>query len=183
MIHAQNVFLSTKKQTHNTFSWDCLGDIKEGRRNLGAEMPVLLYRLQQYTMLDILTREHGPEAANDYFRRSGFLAGTEFARNVLDLAAGFDEFLSELQSTLKNLKVGILRMEDLDRATGDVVLTVEQDLDCSGLPVTNENVCTYDEGFLAGILEAYTGKKYDVREIDCWASGERVCRFKGVAAR
>jgi predicted hydrocarbon binding protein len=61
------------------------------------------------------------------------------------------------------------------------VLTVGQDLDCSGLPMTNETVCFYDEGFIAGILETYTGKKYDVREIDCWANGDRVCRFQGTA--
>jgi predicted hydrocarbon binding protein len=60
------------------------------------------------------------------------------------------------------------------------VLTVGQDLDCSGLPVTNETVCNYDEGFIAGILEAYTGKKYEVREVDCWANGDRVCRFNGI---
>ena len=51
------------------------------------------------------------------------------------------------------------------------------------LPVTNETVCNYDEGFIAGILEAYTGKKYDVREVDCWASGDRVCRFSGVVVQ
>jgi predicted hydrocarbon binding protein len=24
----------------------------------------------------------------------------------------------------------------------------------------------------------YTGNKYEVRETDCWATGDRVCRFK-----
>ena len=55
-----------------------------------------------------------------------------------------------------------------------------EDLDCSGIPVTNETVCIYDEGFFSGILGAYTGKQYDVREIDCWANGNRICRFRGV---
>lgn len=71
-------------------------------------------------------------------------------------------------------------MESFDETTGDIVLTVAEDLDCSGLPITNESVCYYDEGFIAGVLEAYTGKKYNVREIDCWANGDRVCRFHGV---
>jgi predicted hydrocarbon binding protein len=70
-------------------------------------------------------------------------------------------------------------MEKLDNETGEIVLTVGEDLDCSGLPVTGETVCSYDEGFLAGVLEAYTGTAYNVREVDCWASGARVCRFKG----
>ena len=56
-------------------------------------------------------------------------------------------------------------------------LTVSEDLDCSGLPSTDEVVCHYDEGFIAGILNAYTGKSFTAKEIDCWASGDRVCRF------
>ncbi len=175
-----NVFF--KENPLNVFSWDNLSGIKEGRGDLGEDMPVLVYRLMQYTMLDILTKAHGSEQANDYFRQAGFLAGTEFARNVLDLKVDFDTFLANLQQTLKVLKVGILRMEFFDAETGDIVLTVGQDLDCSGLPITNETVCNYDEGFLAGILEAYTGKKYIVREVDCWANGDRVCRFNGKLA-
>ena len=30
---------------HHSFSWDRLGDIKEGRGDLGEEVPVLVYRL------------------------------------------------------------------------------------------------------------------------------------------
>ena len=71
-------------------------------------------------------------------------------------------------------------MEAFDSKTGNLVLTVGQDLDCSGLPITNETVCFYDEGFISGILETYTGRKYDVREVDCWANGDRVCRFNGI---
>ena len=173
-----NVFLRGKR--HNVFSWDSLGDIKGGRGDMGEEMPVLVYRLMQYTMLDVLTKAHGGEQANEYFRQAGFLAGMEFAKNTLNLKVDFNGFLANLQKTLQDLKVGILRMEEFDPATGNIVLTVGQDLDCSGLPVTNENVCNYDEGFIAGILEAYTGKKYTVREVDCWSNGDRVCRFSGI---
>ena len=41
-----------------------------------------------------------------------------------------------------------------------------------------ETVCNYDEGFIAGILSEYTEKNYKAQEIDCWATGERVCRFR-----
>ena len=103
-----NVFL--KGSTHNVFSWDSLGNIKEGRGDMGEEMPVLVYRLMQYTMLDVLTREHGSDKANQYFRQAGFLAGTEFALNVLDLKTDFNAFLAHLQSTLQTLKIGIMRI-------------------------------------------------------------------------
>jgi predicted hydrocarbon binding protein len=176
-MERKNIFASGKR--HKEFTWGSLGDIKEGRKDLGEMMPVLVYRLMQYTMLDELSKLYGLEKANDHFRNAGFLAGVEFAKNVLDLKADFDAFVAGLHKTLLDLKIGILRMEAFDPKTGSIVLTVGEDLDCSGLPITNENVCVYDEGFIAGILEAYTGKKYDVQEVDCWASGDRVCRFNG----
>ena len=176
-MESKNIFINEQK--HESFCWKNLGDIREGRGDLGEEMPVLVYRLMQYTMLDVLSKAHGLEQANEYFRQAGFLAGTEFANNTLDKNVEFNIFIANLQKKLQELKIGILRMEAYDPDTGDIVLTVGQDLDCSGLPITNENVCNYDEGFIAGILGAYTGKNYVVREVDCWANGNRVCRFNG----
>lgn len=176
----ENVFKSTAGDTHNVFKWENLGDIKEGRGGLGEEMPVLIYRLMQFTMLDILTKKYGVEGANIIFRDAGFLAGKEFATALLDLTVDLDTFVADLQEALEEHKIGILHMEAFNHETGDLTLTVGEDLDCSGLPVTEEMVCTYDEGFIAGIFNAYTGKEYDVREIDCWANGDRTCRFSGV---
>ena len=172
----ENVF---KRDDKKTFKWANLGEIKTGRGDLGEEMPVVVYRLMQYTLLDVLSEEFGLEKANKFFSNAGYLAGVEFAKNVLNLELEFNGFISHLQEVLKLLKIGILRMEAFNEESGEITLTVGEDLDCSGLPVTNENVCIYDEGFLAGILEMYTGRRYIVREVDCWASGDRVCRFKG----
>lgn len=172
----ENVF---KNEKSKAFTWENLGDIKFGRGDLGEEMPVMVYRLMQYTLLDVLSREFGLGKANNYFWAAGHLAGIEFAKNVLNLHLDFNSFVSHLQETLKTLKIGILRMEFFNPENGEIVLTVGEDLDCSGLPVTNETVCVYDEGFISGILETYTHKKYDVKEIDCWANGDRVCRFRG----
>jgi len=167
-------------ETVKKFQWSNLGDVKQGRGDLGEEMPVVVYRLMQFTLLDSLSESYGLEEANNQLRRAGFYAGMEFAKNLLDLTLDFNSFISHLQEKLKILKIGKLRMESFDSSNGDIVLTVAEDLDCSGLPVTNENVCVYDEGFIAGILQSYTNKEYDVREINCWANGDRVCRFKGV---
>jgi len=177
----ENIFM--KNKSHDEFSWDKLGDIKEGRGDLGVEMPVVVYRLMQYTMLDVLSKAYGTDKANEHFQKAGFLAGSEFAKNTLDLTVDFNTFIANLQKSLLDLKIGVLRMESFCNETGKIVLTVGQDLDCSGLPITHENVCIYDEGFIAGILEVYTGTKYDVREVDCWANGDRVCRFNGTPVK
>ncbi|MCL2139737.1 MAG: 4-vinyl reductase [Treponema sp.] len=172
----ENVFVN--KMDHGTFRWENLGNVKEGRSVLGEEMPVLVYRLMQFTMLDVLAREFGREKANGFLRNAGFLAGKEFTKNIMDLSVPFEKFIANLQKTLQDLKVGILRIESIDEGSGEIILTVSDDLDCSGLPITGETVCDYDEGFIAGILQVYTGKDYIANEIDCWANGARVCRFK-----
>ena len=176
-----NIFQNSSNETrkHSVFTWEGLGDIKEGRGNLGEDMPVIVYRLLEYTMLHTLAEEYGEERANELFQKAGFLAGEQLARNVLNLDVDFNGFVEQLQTTLRDLKICILRVESFDEDTGELILTAAEDLDCSGLPATGEMVCQYDEGFIAGLLFAYTGKKYDVREIDCWANGDRVCRFRG----
>ncbi len=167
-----------KEENTNKFSWDSIGDIKDGRCNLGEDMPVYVYRLFQFTMRDELTRKFGKGVAIEVFRDAGYLAGVEFANRLLTLTLPFEEFISELQKVLEDSKIGILRIEKFDNETGYAVITVGEDLDCSGLPITGDTVCNYDEGFLAGVLKEYTKQNYIVREVDCWASGARVCRFE-----
>ena len=166
------------EEDENQFTWDSIGDVIDGRRNLGEEMPVYVYRLFQFTLKDILAKRFGNEAPVEIFRSAGELAGREFANHMLDLSLPFDEFVAHLGQVLEESKIGILPVEKFDLDTGAAVLTVVEDLDCSGLPVTGETVCNYDEGFLAGVLKVYTKKDYVVTEVDCWATGSRVCRFE-----
>jgi predicted hydrocarbon binding protein len=159
------------------FSWKDLGDIEAGRPNLGNLMNVAVYRLMQYTLRDVLNRRLSVEKATELLREAGRLAGTEFCANVLDRSLPFNGFVADLQEKLLHLKIGVMRVEKSDLEKMEFILTVDEDLDCSGLPLTDETVCEYDEGFIAGVLEAYTGREFDAREVDCWASGARTCRF------
>jgi uncharacterized protein len=162
---------------YNKFSWQDLGDLKEGRPNLGLNVPVWAYRLLQFTLRDVLITELGVAAANDILIKAGRHAGQQLCINLLNRECNFDEFVANLQQTLRDQTIGILRIEKADLQNMQFTLTVAEDLDCSGLPFSEEVVCQYDEGFIAGILEAYTGKPFYAKEVDCWASGERVCRF------
>jgi uncharacterized protein len=159
------------------FRWEHIGDIQEGRPNLGGSTGVAVYRLMQFTLRSVLIQDLGPEKANELFFRAGKLAGEEFCRNVLDVSLDFNEFIADLQAKLKELKIGVLRIEEANLETMKFVLTVAEDLDCSGLDPAAETVCTYDEGFITGLMEAYTKKPFTAKEVDCWATGGRVCRF------
>jgi hypothetical protein len=109
---------------------------------------------------------------------AGRIAGREFCSRLLDRTLAPGPFLAALQQALREWSIGILRVERADFARQEFVLTVAEDLDCSGLAVTDETVCDFDEGFIAGIFREYAGSEFAAKEVDCWASGERVCRFE-----
>ena len=163
------------------FHWGMLGDVAEGRPNLGLTTDVAVYRLMQFTLRDVLIRDFGVEGATRVFYDAGRSAGRHFYENVIPKGLTFSEFVAALQDALKRFKVGILRVEKADLERLALTVTVAEDLDCSGLPVSDEEICTYDEGFIAGILLAYTGREFSVKEVDCWCSGDRVCRFEARA--
>lgn len=163
------------------FDWSMLGDIGTGRPNLGATVDVAVYRLMQFTLRDVLIKEYGTEAADRVFYAAGKKAGQEFYRNVLKGGDTLQELTVKLQDVLRDLKIGIIRFERADLEKQEFVITVAEDLDCSGLPITDETICVYDEGFLGGILLEFTGKEFRVKEVDCWCSGDRVCRFEAKA--
>ena len=101
----------------------------------------------------------------------------EETQKMLNLDQPLDQFVGELQKKMAEMKIGVLRIESVDEESGQIILTVSEDADCSGLPVLGETVCNYDEGFISGILSVYTDRPYEAIEVDCWATGDRVCRF------
>ncbi len=163
-------------ETYN-FKWQDIGDIELGRPNLGQLTNVAVYRLMQYTLKAVLEKRYGSEQTQQIFVDAGRLAGEEFCKNILDVTLPFDEFISQLHEKLIELTIGVLKVERSDMDKMSIVLTVSEDLDSSGLPITDETVCDYDEGFIEGIFNVYTGKQFVVKEIDCWANGDRKCRF------
>ncbi|WP_461880123.1 V4R domain-containing protein [Fusicatenibacter sp.] len=169
-----NIFFADKKplRFEEYLKYD-----ENNRGNLGEELPVLVYRMLEYSLKDELVQRFGKETQVEIFRSAGRTAGEYFAKHMLDMDQPMDAFANQLQNKMKELKIGVLRIEDVDEESGRIILTVAEDADCSGLPVLGETVCNYDEGFIAGVLSTYSGKMYTAVEVDCWATGDRVCRF------
>ena len=160
-----------------SFNWADIGDITLGRPNLGNLTNVAVYRLMQYSLRSVINNRLGGKTGKELFFAAGKLAGEEFCKNLLDTTLGFNDFMAQLQHQLIEMSIGILRIEESDMEKLEFTLVVTEDLDCSGLPVTDETVCDYDEGFIAGIFKIYTGLEFEVNEVDCWSKGDRVCRF------
>ncbi|HTY02299.1 MAG TPA: V4R domain-containing protein [Rhodocyclaceae bacterium] len=160
-----------------SFSWGLLGNLDEGRPNLGRMTRVEVYRLMQFCFRDVLEKQYGTEKADELFYNAGYLAGGHFYDHVIGKVTDLGEFVRKLQDALKEMAIGVLRVEEEDLAHGRLILTVGEDLDCSGLPELSYEICTYDEGFIAALLESFSGLKFKVKEVDCWCTGDRTCRF------
>ena len=163
------------------FDWSHLGNVEIGRPNLGNTTHVAAYRLMQYTLRDAIINHLGPEMADRIFYDAGRNAGKAFYENLVGQPKDLNDLVATLQKLLKDMNIGILRIEKADLENLEFVLTMDEDLDCSGLPMMEEAVCTYDEGFLAGILGTFTNKTFEVKEVDCWCTGDRTCRFTAKA--
>ncbi len=159
------------------FSWDLLGDITLGRPNLGPNVRLEVYRLMQFTFRDVIEQYVGTEKTDQIFYEAGKLAGIEFYKKNFSNIKDFNEFVKKLQEILREQGIGILRVEEADIENGSLILAVSEDLDCSGLPELGYEICTYDEGYISGLLESFTGCAFKVKEIDCWCTGDRTCRF------
>ena len=159
------------------FTWDLLGDIAKGRPRLGPQTRIEVYRLMQFCFRDVIEKFYGTEAVETIFYKAGHLAGQQFYRNLLAPVHDPEEFIRKLQDLFKELQIGILCVEEADAVQGRYVITVAEDLECSGLLDKGFEVCTYDEGFMCAILEEFYGRRFTVKEVDCWCVGDRTCRF------
>jgi predicted hydrocarbon binding protein len=162
------------------FDWNNTvgADMKLARPSLGPTTRVEVYRLFQFTLRDILEQRYGTEMADNLFREAGVMAGKAFFDKFLNNVKDVSNLVTNIQDSFNTLGIGIFRVEDAAGDNSHFIFTVEEDLDCSGLPDTADVVCVYDEGFIQGVLESFSGKSFNVREIDCWCTGARTCRFE-----
>jgi predicted hydrocarbon binding protein len=163
------------------FSWDLIGDIDLGRPNLGPTTRIEVYRLMQFVIRDVLENHYGTAQTDALFYEAGKLSGTAFYNKFCPGITDLNDLVRTLQKILRDLGIGIMRVESADEEKGSFVITMSEDLDCSGLPELDYEVCVYDEGFIAGLMESFTGKKFKVKEVDCWCTGDRTCRFTAQA--
>jgi len=173
--------MTTNIKRKYPFSWNLIGDIDLGRPNLGKYTRLEVYRLMQFTFRDVIEQRYGSQATDEIFYEAGKLAGMAFYKNVVGNVSDYNAFVRRLQDVLKEMGIGILRIEKADLENGDFVMAVSEDLDCSGLPELDFEICTYDEGFISALMESFTGKQFKVKEVDCWCTGDRTCRFTAQA--
>ena len=168
------------------FNLDLIGsDMAEARPTLGNSMRVEVYRLFQFTMRDAIEQAFGTEATDRIFYTSGVISGKAFYEKYLsDFTdpAELGGFARRIDELFREFGIGIFRMESFNPETLECFFTVDEDLDSSRLPDSDDAICIYSEGFIAGTLENFTGKVFNVKAVDRWGMSGRTCRFQAVPA-
>lgn len=144
---------------HSQFSFGRMGDIDRARDTLGPNMPVAVYRLMLFTIIDTLESDLGAVPTRHMLHEAGRLAGSELAMHRLRLEDAPGDFMKSFGALYAELKIGHLQVERYDPVTREVVLLVENHL--AGAPPAaakeEEDALHFDMGFFAGVMEAYTG--------------------------
>ncbi|RPJ17502.1 MAG: 4-vinyl reductase, partial [Desulfobacteraceae bacterium] len=98
-----------EERNESMFDWSMIGNVTEGRPNLGSTMDVAVYRLMQFTLRDVIIQEFDTATAERIYYKAGELAGRELFKNLIKQKTDFGAFVKELQDLLAALKIGILR--------------------------------------------------------------------------
>lgn len=160
-----------------SFEMKAIGDIS-ARKELGSITSVEMFRIVRTCLVDTIGITTGKEMANLAIYGSGKVAGHEIYQNFLKDAKDLDELVAKTTQLLKTLKIGLMRIDKADMEKGEFLITVDECVSCAGTPDIGEPICHFEGGVIAGILEDFTGKEVEAKEIKCWSMGHQTCQFE-----
>lgn len=160
-----------------TFEMKSVGDVAV-RKELGPTTSVEMFRIVRTCLVDTIGIFMGEEVGNDAIYGSGKVAGHEIYQNFLKDVKELNELVTKVTDLLKALKVGLLRVDKADVEKGELLITVDECASCAGVPDIGKPICHFEGGIIAGILEEFTGKEVEAKEIKCWAMGSGTCQFE-----
>ncbi len=142
------------------------------RPQLGEDIPILIFRAFRLYSGEYLKEIVGDKGASMLFLNAGRQLGLSLARNLLD--EDVNRFLEKVSDFAKEEKLGILVVEDLNKEKA--VLRLDECITCSGMPNIGMRICHFETGIVAGLFEAFLGKRVKATETKCNAMGEGTCQ-------
>lgn len=159
------------------FSWGTVGDVDLGRSNLGTMVRLEAYRLIQGTFCEMLEEEYGTVRCEELYRKAGKRAGSLFYELCCGYVTTFEHFTESLAYAFRHMGIALIEVEMVGTGAWSFVVTLYEDMSCSGRNNSGDERCFYHEGFLAGIFEAYGHMEFEVRTVHNWTFIQRSCRF------
>jgi len=144
------------------------------RPTLGEEVPLKIFRAFRIATGLYLEDLVGNRGAVTLFQNAGRKLGKEVGQKLKD--EKLERYIGKVVEFVQENKLGILIPEDIDKEF--MVFSLDECITCSGMPNIGKRICHFEAGFVAGIVEAFLGKKVKVYETKCNANGEGICQVK-----
>jgi uncharacterized protein len=131
------------------------------RPTLGDTVPLTLFRILRIIgMRNLLGESAGPTL---------YMMGKSVGNMLAPKTMG------EFESTIRELKIGIPRIE---QATEDrLTVNLHECITCAGFSYTGEMFCDMESGIIAGLLEKVFNKKARSTQTKSWSVGYDYCQF------
>jgi predicted hydrocarbon binding protein len=144
---------------------------KVKRPHLGEEVPVMVFRAFRVFMGMYLDDMVGHKGAITLMQNAGRELGKEVGSSLKD--GNIERYLGKVADFVRDAKIGLL--VPVDMRDNIIVVALDECITCSGMPNIGKRICHFESGFVAGVVEVYTGKKVRAYETKCNAMGEGIC--------
>lgn len=140
------------------------------RPKMGTEIPLLIFRAFRHFSSDYVEEVMG-RASTVVFQNGGRELGKEVGASMLD--KDLNTYLKSVIKFVADNKIGILRPISYDEEK--MIIALDECITCVGMPNIEKRICHFEVGLVAGVVEAFTGKKVRAHESKCYANGEETC--------
>lgn len=133
------------------------------RDDLGPSIDLVYMRLFRLALRDT----YGSQLSSSLL----YEAGRHTALNNFTFSS-----IDHIISTLNDISIGVMKVVYKDE--NRIIFQEDECAVCSGMPTTNEALCSFESGFLAGSLSYIMNKDVIVEETKCWGLGDEICQFE-----
>ncbi len=151
--------------------------VQGARPHLGATVPVALFRaLRVDGMMKGLDAAIGDASALVY--RAGRTVGAPVGQQIAAQANGdLGAFLGGVVETSRALGIGVISLVPGTLTESGLTLRVDECVTCAGAAPIGTKICHFEGGFIASVVEGFTGQPAVATETHCNANGDDACVF------
>ena len=144
---------------------------KVNREKLGKDIPIEIFRVFRHFSQIYAEDLLGKQATNILFVNAGRELGRDVGKKLYN--EDLERYIKEVERFVEDEKIGILKV--VDASKDKLVFQLDECITCAGMDNIGKRICFFEVGFVAGVVEAYLGKKVVAKETKCNANGEGVC--------
>ena len=144
---------------------------KVNRKKLGKDIPIEIFRVFRHFSQIYAEDLLGKQATNILFVNAGRELGKDVGKKLYN--RNLEKYIHQVQDFVEKEKIGILKV--VDATDNKLVFQLDECITCAGMDSIGKRICFFEVGFVAGVVEAFLGKRVVAEETKCNANGEGVC--------